>query len=84
MKSDEILLLILIASIINIFLGYVIYGWWMHRALRDRYFKFMQTEMQKQTIYLKLLTETLAGEKLTEFRSKKNDDNNNSNGVNGN
>ena len=79
MKSDDIILFTVIAGIINIFIGYGIYGWWMHRAFRDKHFKFMQSEMHKQTVYLKLLTETMAGEKLAEYRQKKTEENLNSN-----
>jgi hypothetical protein len=78
MKSDDIILFIVIASLVHIFAGYGIYGWWMHRSFRDRHYKLMQSEMKMQTIYLKLLTETLAGEKLAEARQLKKDDSINS------
>ena len=68
---DKFLIYTIIPIILGIVLSYFIYGWWIHRSFRDKHFKFMQNEMEKQTIYLKILAEKLAGEKLDEIRKQK-------------
>jgi hypothetical protein len=68
---DTFLIQTALPIIIGIGLSYFIFGWYIHRSFRDKHFKFMQKEMEKQTVYLKVLAETLAADKLKEVRDQR-------------
>jgi hypothetical protein len=52
---DNLLVYTLIPCAIAILIGYYIYGWYAHRALRDKYFKEVEKQLKLQTIYLEKL-----------------------------
>jgi hypothetical protein len=70
MSTEETLIILVVAVIVNSLVGYFIYGWWSHRTFRDNHLKVMQAEALKQTMYLKVLAETLAKDKLAELREQ--------------
>jgi hypothetical protein len=52
---DNLLVYTLIPCALAILIGYYIYGWYAHRALRDKYFKEVEKQLKLQTIYLEKL-----------------------------
>lgn len=59
---------LLILSIVSIVLGYFIYGWYDHRKRRLDHYHKVESELVKQSIYLKALSETLANDRLIEIK----------------